>query len=164
MKLLRTTFLENSSWRLLLTLQLHKWDKNVSRYCNKYIKVISIEALLVTLCQLWKWFCTVRKVWQPPSGKTYQNHRNLQGMYLWQSFVIVKPFFADHFNFTYDSEVYDLMELYLETSHSEFVRKTALELFCWNGQRIKAVGYFRRRSPSWMFDRILNVTLPNNLL
>ena len=49
----RTLFLKNSSGRLLLTLQVHKLlDKNVSRYCNKNIKVISIEALLAPLCQL----------------------------------------------------------------------------------------------------------------
>ena len=30
--------------------------------------------------------------------------------------------------------------------------------------RWKAVGYFCRRAPSWMFDRILNATLPNNYL
>ena len=42
------------------------------------------------------------------------------------------------------------------------------ELFCRNSQRVKVVGYFRRRAPSCifdrMFDRILNGTLPNNLL
>ena len=27
-------------------------------------------------------------------------------------------------------------------------------------KRIKGVGYFRRRAPSWMFDRIINATLP----
>ena len=49
---LRAPFLKNSSGRLLLTLQVHKVDENLSRYCNKNIKVMSIEALLVTLCQL----------------------------------------------------------------------------------------------------------------
>ena len=49
---LRTPFLQNSSRRLFLTLQVHKSDKNVPRYCNKDIKVISFEAILVTLCQL----------------------------------------------------------------------------------------------------------------
>ena len=52
--LLRTSFLKNSSGRLLLALQVHKLNKNVSRYCNKSIKVMSIEALLVPLCQLLK--------------------------------------------------------------------------------------------------------------
>ena len=37
-----------------------------------------------------------------------------------------------------------------------------------NSQRVKAVGYFRRKAPSCifnrMFDRVLNGTLPNNLL
>ena len=40
--------------------------------------------------------------------------------------------------------------------------------FCRNSQRVKVVGYFCRRAPSWifdrMFDRILNATRPNNLL
>ena len=40
--------------------------------------------------------------------------------------------------------------------------------FCRNSQRVKAVGYFRRRAPSCIFDRmfgrILNATLPNSLL
>ena len=35
--------------------------------------------------------------------------------YLWRCFVIVKPSFALHSNFTYDFEDYDLMKLYLET-------------------------------------------------
>ena len=39
-----------------------------------------------------------------------------------------------------------------------------VELFCRNSQRVIAVDFFCRRAPSWMFDRILNVTLSNNLL
>ena len=46
----------------LLTLQVHIVDKNASRYCNKDITVILTEAILVTLCQLWKWLCMVRKL------------------------------------------------------------------------------------------------------
>ena len=35
--------------------------------------------------------------------------------------------------------------------------------FFWgNSRRLQAVGYFCRRAPSWMFDRILNATLSNN--
>ena len=49
-------------------------------------------------------------------------------------------------------------------AHMESSRTSAVELYCGNSQRIKAVGYFRRRAPSWMFDRILNATLPNNYL
>ena len=56
------------------------------------------------------------------------------------------------------------MKLYLETSHSESGQTTVMEPFCDNDQRVKAVDYFRKRAPSWMFDRILNATLPNNLL
>ena len=42
----------------------------------------------------------------------------------------------------------------------EYSGTSALELYCGNSQRIKAIGYFRRRAPSWMFDRILNAPLP----
>ena len=90
----------------------------VIRNCNRDIKLISVEAILVTLSLLRKWFCMVRKPWKPPSRKSYQNFRNLQRKYLWWSFVIAKSFFAVQSNLTYDSEAYDLMELYLETSHS----------------------------------------------
>ena len=36
--------------------------------------------------------------------------------------------------------------------------------FLWKCQRIKTVVCFRRRAPSWMFERILNAALPNNYL
>ena len=49
-------------------------------------------------------------------------------------------------------------EAHLESSRS------LVDLFCRNSERIKAVGYFRRRAPSWMFDRVLNSTLPSNYL
>ena len=53
-------------------------------------------------------------------------------------------------------------------AHLESSRTSAVELFCTNSQRVKAVGYFRRRAPSCIFDRMfgrtLNATLPNNLL
>ena len=52
--------------------------------------------------------------------------------------------------------------------HLESGLTYAVELFCGNSQSVKVVGYFRRRALSWifdrMFDRILNATLPNNLL
>ena len=54
------------------------------------------------------------------------------------------------------------MKLYFETSHLEFGQTIAVELFCRNSQRVTAVGYFLRRSPSSMFDRI--AAMPNNLL
>ena len=41
----------------------------------------------------------------------------------------MKPFFAIHSNFTYDSVAYYLMKLYLETSHSESGRTAAVESF-----------------------------------
>ena len=46
----------------------------------------------------------------------------------------------------------------------EYSGTSALELYCGNSQRIKAIGYFRRRAPPWMFGKILNATLPNNYL
>ena len=46
------TFLLNSSGLLLQTLHVHKVETNGSRYCNKNIKVISTDAILVTLCYL----------------------------------------------------------------------------------------------------------------
>ena len=49
---LRTPVLWNSSRRQFLTLQVHKIAKNVSRYRNKDIKVISIEEIIVSLSQL----------------------------------------------------------------------------------------------------------------
>ena len=39
-------------------------------------------------------------------------------------------FFAVHSNFTYDSETYDLLKLYLETSHSESNQTTAVGPLC----------------------------------
>ena len=106
----------------------------------------------------------MRKLLKPPSRKSDQNLRNLQGKYLRRSYVIVKPFFAINSNFTYDSETYDLMKLYFETLHSEPVEQLGGAFFCRNGERVKTVSYFRRRALSWMFDRILNETLPSNLL
>ena len=58
---------------------------------------------------------------------------------------------------------------YLQSEvHLESSRTSAVELFYKNSQRVKAVGYFCRRAPSCifdrMFDRILNATLSNNLL
>ena len=69
-------------------------DKNVSRYCNKDIKVLSVQARFATLCQFWKWFYMLRKLWKPLFKKTCQNLKNLQGKCLWRSFPIVKPFFC----------------------------------------------------------------------
>ena len=89
---LRTLFYRSDYFRLFKYIKV---DKNISSYCNKDINMMSIEAKFVTLCQLWKSFCMLRKLWKPPSRKCYQNLRNLQGKYLWRSFVIIKPFFCD---------------------------------------------------------------------
>ena len=58
---------------------------------------------------------------------------------------------------------------YLQSeAHLKSSQTSAVELFCRNCHRVKAVRYFHRRAPSyifdWMFDRILNALLPNNLL
>ena len=69
-----------------------------------------------------------------------------------------------HFQSTYTSHLQ-----YLQSeAHLESIRTSPMELFCENRQRVKAVGCFRRRAPSCMFDRMFNwtliATLPNNLL
>ena len=47
-------------------------------------------------------------------------------------------------------------------------RTSMVELFCKNSKSVKVVAYFHKRAPSCifdrMFDKILNATLPNNLL
>ena len=58
---------------------------------------------------------------------------------------------------------------YLQSeAHFDSSRTSAVKIFCGNSQSVKTVGYFSRRAPPWMFgivfDRILNVSLPNNLL
>ena len=44
------------------------------------------------------------------------------------------------------------------------VKHLRWSFFFASNQRVKAVDYFRRRALSFMFDRILNATLANNLL
>ena len=85
---LGTPFLLNSSGLLLQTLHVYEVEENVSRYCNKEIKVILIEAILVTVCHLWKWFCMLKNLWNPPSRKPTKISE------IYSSFVIVKPFFC----------------------------------------------------------------------
>ena len=58
---------------------------------------------------------------------------------------------------------------YLQSeAHLKSSWTSAEELFRRNSQHVKVVGFFRRRAPSCifdrMFDRILNATLSNNLL
>ena len=89
----RIPFLKNLSGRLLLTLQVHKVDKKVSRYCKKNIKLMSTEGLLVNLSQLWKCFFTVRKLSNHHSEKLTKTSKVLQEKYLRWSFVLVKRFF-----------------------------------------------------------------------
>ena len=65
-----------------------------------------------------------------------------------------------HFQCTYTPHLQKLQsEAHLESSQT-----FAVEFFGGISQRVKAVDYFRRKAPSWTFDRILNATLPNNLL
>ena len=69
-----------------------------------------------------------------------------------------------HSQFTYNPHLQYLQQ----ETHLESSRTSAAELFCRNSQHVKAVDYFCRRASSYifdrMFDRILNATLPNNLL
>ena len=52
---------------------------------------------------------------------------------------------------------------YLQSeAHLESSRTSAVELFWGNSQCVKTIGCFCRKSPSVMFDRILNATRPNN--
>ena len=83
-------FLGTSSHQLFQYIKVDKTD----------IKEISIQAIFVILCQLWKWFCMLRKPWKLPSKKIYQNPRNLQGKYLWQNLFIAKHFFFIILQFT----------------------------------------------------------------
>ena len=46
-------------------------------------------------------------------------------------------------------------------AHLESIRTSVVELSCWDSQRVKAASNFHRASPLLMFDRVLNVTLPN---
>ena len=63
-----------------------------------------------------------------------------------------------HLHSTYTPHLQHIQsEAYLKCT-----RTSAEELFYGNIQLIEAVGCFRRRFPSWMFDRILNATLPSN--
>ena len=48
--------------------------------------------------------------------------------------------------------------------HLESSQTSVKELFCRNSQHYKTIGYFHTRAALWMFDRVLNATLPNNLL
>ena len=50
-------------------------------------------------------------------------------------------------------------KVYLEPSQTSVV-----ELFCKNRHCLKAVCYFCKKAPLWMFNRVLNLTSPNNLL
>ena len=49
-------------------------------------------------------------------------------------------------------------------AHLESRLMSAAMPFCGNSQCPKAVGCFPGGAPSWMFGRILNATLPNNVL
>ena len=51
------------------------------------------------------------------------------------------------------------LEVHLESSQT-----SAVQLFCGNSPHLQMIGYFCKRAPSQMFDRILNMTLSNNLL
>ena len=66
---------------------------------------------------------------------------------------------------THLQSAYRLHLQYVQSqAHLESSQTSAVELFRGNSQRVKAVGYFHRRAPSCiferMFDRILNATCP----
>ena len=69
-----------------------------------------------------------------------------------------------HLQSTYAPDLQNLQS----DGHLESSQTSAVKLFCMNSQRVRNVGYFCRRVPSCIFDRIidmiLNATLPNNLL
>ena len=93
----------------------------------------------------------------------FLNHHKKRFHLVWSSlnyFPVQQPAATNsmHLQSTYTLH---LQHIKLE-GHMESCRTTAVEFYCGNSQRIKAVGYFRRRAPFWMFDRIVNVTLPNN--
>ena len=48
--------------------------------------------------------------------------------------------------------------------HLKSSQSSAVGPFCENAQHVEATGYFCRRAPLWIFDRILNLTLPHKLL
>ena len=91
----------------------------------------------------------------------FLNHHKKRFLLLWSSlnyFPVHQPAATNsmHLQSTYTPHLQHIQsEANLESS-----RTSTVELYCGNSQRIKAVGYFRRRAPSWMFDRILNATLP----
>ena len=105
-------FLAEFFRRLILTLQVHKVDKSVSRYCNKDINWGHINDFMSIL----KIFFHVEKFWKSSSRKSYQNFRYLQEKYLWWSFFKIRYFIEHPNNFIYDSEEdYDLMKPYFDT-------------------------------------------------
>ena len=77
-------------------------------------------------------------------------------------FPVCKPVATNSMHSQYTPTPH-LQHIQSET-HLESSRTSAVDRFCENKQRIKAVGYFCRRTPSWMFNRILNAILPNNSL
>ena len=112
MEFLRTRFLKNSPGLLLVTLQVLKVDRNVSRYWNNDIKVMSIKAILVILCQLWKWFCLLKKNFENQHPEKLIKISEICEENMWQSFVIVKPwpwslwsYEVLFWNFTWDPDL-----------------------------------------------------------
>ena len=91
----------------------------------------------------------------------FLNHHKKRFLLVWSSlnyFPVHQPAATNfmHLQSTYTPHLQHIQS----EAHMESSRTFAVELYCGNSQRIKAVGYFRRRAPSWMFDRILNATLP----
>ena len=95
----------------------------------------------------------------------FLNQHKKRFLLVWSSlnyFPVHQPAAANsmHLQSTYTSHLQHIQS----EANFESNQTSAVELYCGNSQRIKAVGYFCRTAPSWMFDRILNATLPNNYL
>ena len=66
--------------------------------------MISIEAMLVTLCQLERWENFDNHHPEKLKDSKIQNLKDLQGKHKWRSFVLFKPVFAIPSNFTHNPE------------------------------------------------------------
>ena len=155
MQVVRTMFISNNRASFHLW-----WNKNlvkrqrVSKYYENFVilnedsdtggpSLVAVRIEYLFAYQFWYWELWVGNLWGGESNKlqipcTY----NLPTLHIYST---------------------SKLEGHLESS-----RTSAVKRFCRNSQRVKPVGYFCRRAPSCifdkMFDRILNATLPNNWL
>ena len=73
-------------------------------------------------------------------------------------------FFSVHSNFSSDSEAYDLMKPYSETSHSESNRTAVVDLFCGNWLTYYRLKKIWRAFPTGIKQGNLGLPLPPNSL